>query len=549
MRTTALFLFIAVALSGPATAATRYVATTGNDGNSGTLAAPLATINRACQLSGPGDTVLVRGGTYLQRVSLGCTGSASARLRFAPYPNEQVVIDGAGGPPDTTLVGIYGNHIDFEGFEVRNATRSGISLWKVQGVRLARNTIHHCELGGIWVGYNQPNGNLDITIEDNIVYNTATRFFPHTTTSGWPVAIGVGNTYGGLIRGNHVSRNHGEGIGVGHSRFVDVIGNTAHDNYSTNLYLDNVQDSLVASNFVHTENDRDFYRHDGPANGISIANEFSDHVFQHSARLAVVNNIVVGARYGLYYGNFQYGSGLHDSLIAHNTVYRTLLEGVRIDNAAHTGTRIEQNIVEQVPGSPIAYAAGGGLTFARNGWWGVTPPASVIGPGDIHADPQFIAIGDRSPKAFRIAASSPMAAAGALLAQVPGDFYDEARTTPTSLGAFEVQPALPRMGIESVAIGHSLSRYKIHNYNATVKIMDVRGLPVANVVVTGTWSGPNEFTASAVTGNNGVAVLPTWTTRSDKTVSFYVDRVQSSGWEHDPGMDKMREATFSPLSQ
>ncbi len=36
--------------------------------------------------------------------------------------------------------------------------------------------------------------------------------------------------------------------------------------------------------------------------------------------------------------------------------------------------------------------------------------------------------------------------------------------------------------------------------------MDAYGLPVSNVAVTGTWSGPNEFTASAITGSNGVAI-------------------------------------------
>ena len=142
-----------------------------------------------------------------------------------------------------------------------------------------------------------------------------------------------------------------------------------------------------------------------------------------------------------------------------------------------------------------------------------------------------------------------MAAAGLLLAQVPGDFNADARAAPTSLGAFEVQPALPRMGIEAVAIGHSSSRYRTHHYSATVKIVDAKGLPVSNVSVTGSWSGPSELAASAVTGSNGIALLPTWSTRSNKSVIFRVDRVQRDEWEHDSNMDKMREATFSPLAQ
>ena len=41
-----------------------YVATNGNDGNPGTLAAPLRTIQRAVDLAQPGTTIPIRGGTY-----------------------------------------------------------------------------------------------------------------------------------------------------------------------------------------------------------------------------------------------------------------------------------------------------------------------------------------------------------------------------------------------------------------------------------------------------------------------------------------------------
>ncbi|NDB76719.1 MAG: DUF1565 domain-containing protein, partial [Verrucomicrobia bacterium] len=43
---------------------TNYVATTGNDTNPGTLAAPWRTIQRAASTVGPGTTVLVQPGTY-----------------------------------------------------------------------------------------------------------------------------------------------------------------------------------------------------------------------------------------------------------------------------------------------------------------------------------------------------------------------------------------------------------------------------------------------------------------------------------------------------
>src|SRR4051794_26347414 len=44
-----------------------YVAPTGRDTNPGTLEQPFATIQRAQEAVAPGDTVLVRGGTYKMR--------------------------------------------------------------------------------------------------------------------------------------------------------------------------------------------------------------------------------------------------------------------------------------------------------------------------------------------------------------------------------------------------------------------------------------------------------------------------------------------------
>jgi hypothetical protein len=41
-----------------------YIATTGNDKNAGSFAAPFASIMRAQQTAIPGDTIFIRGGTY-----------------------------------------------------------------------------------------------------------------------------------------------------------------------------------------------------------------------------------------------------------------------------------------------------------------------------------------------------------------------------------------------------------------------------------------------------------------------------------------------------
>ncbi|HZN67639.1 MAG TPA: carbohydrate-binding protein [Tepidisphaeraceae bacterium] len=74
---------------------TFYVSTSGSDSNAGSLARPFRTIQRAANLAQPGDTVLVRGGTYRETVRPTRSGSGSSPITFKPYNGENVTISGA----------------------------------------------------------------------------------------------------------------------------------------------------------------------------------------------------------------------------------------------------------------------------------------------------------------------------------------------------------------------------------------------------------------------------------------------------------------------
>jgi hypothetical protein len=88
---------MAAPLAGPARAATvHYVATTGSDSASGTLSAPWRTVKRGLVALYPGDTLLVRGGTYAERIQSPTirAGSATARITVKAYPGERPVVSG-----------------------------------------------------------------------------------------------------------------------------------------------------------------------------------------------------------------------------------------------------------------------------------------------------------------------------------------------------------------------------------------------------------------------------------------------------------------------
>lgn len=78
-----------------ASAVSFYVSTNGADGNPGTLALPLRTIQSAASRVQPGDTVFIRGGTYRESVVPVRSGLSEKPITFTLFEKEPVVISGA----------------------------------------------------------------------------------------------------------------------------------------------------------------------------------------------------------------------------------------------------------------------------------------------------------------------------------------------------------------------------------------------------------------------------------------------------------------------
>jgi hypothetical protein len=71
-------------------AATYYVATTGSDSNPGTLSQPFVTLQRGVNAAGPGDTIIVRDGTY--RGGCSSTGSYAVSINKAGASNAWITL-------------------------------------------------------------------------------------------------------------------------------------------------------------------------------------------------------------------------------------------------------------------------------------------------------------------------------------------------------------------------------------------------------------------------------------------------------------------------
>jgi len=91
-----LALLAALLLGQPAAAAELHVATSGNDTNPGTAAAPLRSIQRAANLAQAGDTITVHAGTYRERVAPPRGGeSDQKRITYQAAAGEKVELKGS----------------------------------------------------------------------------------------------------------------------------------------------------------------------------------------------------------------------------------------------------------------------------------------------------------------------------------------------------------------------------------------------------------------------------------------------------------------------
>jgi hypothetical protein len=195
---------LAAVLSSPApcVAATYYVSPSGSDAGPGTIGAPWRTIGKAATTLAPGDTVLIRAGTYNEQVRVAVSGTTGAEVTFAAYPGESPVLDGTG---------IAGSSVDLAGlFEIV------LQSWvRVRGLR-----VQHVGQGDLTAGI-LVESSQHVTIESCSTYDTI--------SSG----IGVWGSADVTLDGNDIARAcvgpMQESISVGGTTGFEVRRNVVRD--------------------------------------------------------------------------------------------------------------------------------------------------------------------------------------------------------------------------------------------------------------------------------------------------------------------------------
>jgi hypothetical protein len=125
-----------------------FVAPYGSDQASGSRSAPFRTIQRAAQVAGPGDTVIVRAGTYTGKdrmVSLTRSGRPAAWITFRSETQWKAVLDGRQGrSQEAWYFGPGVSYIRIEGFEIHDLHQHGFDFYGggVHDIVIARNRVH-----------------------------------------------------------------------------------------------------------------------------------------------------------------------------------------------------------------------------------------------------------------------------------------------------------------------------------------------------------------------------------------------------------------------
>ncbi len=170
-------------------AATYYVSTAGSDSNPGTGSLPFQTIQQAANVVNPGDTVIVRDGTYSNAAASGVGskliymsrgGTASKWVTFAAEHTWGAVVDGLSNTTAEAWA-FAANYIRVQGFEVKGFSDDGFSNYNGgQYIDILGNHIHdmgrYCTTtgigrDGIYLGSD------NVTVEQNLIHDIG-RYAP-----------------------------------------------------------------------------------------------------------------------------------------------------------------------------------------------------------------------------------------------------------------------------------------------------------------------------------------------------------------------------------
>ncbi|MDX9850377.1 MAG: InlB B-repeat-containing protein [Anaerolineaceae bacterium] len=463
---------------------TYYVSSSGNDDNPGTFTQPWRSIQKAANVLVAGDTVLIRAGTYNERIIPNNSGSPGNYITYAAYPNEKVVLDGNGinfSKSEEGLIHVKNkNYIKLQDLTIQNSTDMGIYVVGTYNPRILTSNIILSNLEVL----NSNNEAIKVMFGDHILIENS--YTKESVSSG----IGVWNSSNVIVDNNTVVNARNLPMPYGHEECITISNVSNFEVKNNEVYFENFNNYLGAAGIdiknssfdgsVHHNYVHSFYQ-DGAiyldaweaglngtqslhnidvyanrterAGGVSIGSERGGIV----ENINIYNNIIIdSACSGIFLhrsGASAGGDGLRKNInIYNNTIFRSIGNGgagIYIATANIENIVIKNNIVDFGPKwvgqITLAFpSAINQITVDRNLTWGRTecsmeyPDCVELDNGTIRADPMFV---NRSLLDLRLQENSPAINTGLTIPIVDMDFNGKLRPLGFAydLGVYEVK--------------------------------------------------------------------------------------------------------------
>lgn len=337
-----------------------YVATTGLDSNSGSIKEPFKTIQKGASVLTAGDTLIIRAGTYIEKVNIRNSGSSNGFITIKNYPGEKVIINGS-NTAGANLSIVNKSYIRIEGLEIcnnsGNDTPAGIYIDGAGTyIQIVNNKIYDITSnsnahGIVVLGSNPTSPITNLLIEGNEIYNCKLGQSESLVLNGNVTVFKVINNkihdndnigidfigYEGTAGSGETDRAR-DGICAGNIVYnISSINNPTYKEYGADgIYVDGGKNIIIEQNYIRNCDI-----------GIEMA---SEHKGKTTDGITVRNNLILDCTdyTALAIGGESSSNGTATNIkIYNNTIYNAGTALV-ISNASSSSNEIKNNIFNKV---------------------------------------------------------------------------------------------------------------------------------------------------------------------------------------------------------
>ncbi len=349
-----------------------YVATNGNDSNTGDSLSPLATfsaaLNKLDQLTGNTNgnvytEIVVFPGTYTEvfRQALNKYQIGNKLMNVSLRGKGNVLLDGTGITVNVGggMIYLLGSNIYVKNIAVKQSTENGVRFgYNFSGTiinphDILIDSVEVSEIAGhgilLGIGALNANGSslliprakrfkvTNCHVHDAVNYNTA--------QSQWGSSIKFWNASQIQALNNHVHDNSGEGINFDFCDTAEVRENLLHDNYA-NIYLDKMEYAHVHRNFIYNVSKN--------VSGILTGLEaFTAFVTNHYMKdIYIENNIILNTRgINLWQGIY---SAIQNGIYSNIQIRQNTIIGKQFGNGAQVSISHDVFLGQPIPNFSIS---------------------------------------------------------------------------------------------------------------------------------------------------------------------------------------------------